>query len=241
MKDKNIFLGKQRGNALFLILIAVALFAALSYAVTRSGRSRSTIDRETAMLKASQITQYPATLDTAITRMIITGTTADEIHFGQTGNGLDDEGNVFDSDGGGITPSDPPNGIGPAQGDWPAQGTLVDGTWGFKDVTDAANGYYVYDIGINTDVSGREAIAFLHDIKVGVCEQINKGLGVAYDPIPDQATAVDYTTNTGTGDAGPAASGGSANTFGAIADEPFACFQNGATAVYDYYHVLIEQ
>ncbi len=60
----------ENGNVLFLILIAVALFAALSYAVTQSSRSSGDgVSKDTAKLYASQILQHAASVEQAITRM----------------------------------------------------------------------------------------------------------------------------------------------------------------------------
>ncbi|PJB70017.1 MAG: hypothetical protein CO093_09045 [Alphaproteobacteria bacterium CG_4_9_14_3_um_filter_47_13] len=67
---KKIHAHNKRGNVLFLILIAVALFAALSYAMTRSSRSGSgDAGKETLALQAAQITQYATGLENSIMRM----------------------------------------------------------------------------------------------------------------------------------------------------------------------------
>ena len=63
----------SHGNALFLILIAVALFAALSYAVTNSGRGGSGIDREQADILAAQILNSVAAVQQGIQRLEIIG------------------------------------------------------------------------------------------------------------------------------------------------------------------------
>ena len=69
----------QRGNVLFLILIAVVLFAALSYAVTSSSRSGDgNSNAENSALQASQLDSYIASIRTAIQRMIIVGGCSDE-------------------------------------------------------------------------------------------------------------------------------------------------------------------
>ena len=61
---------KQSGNVLFIILIAVALFAALSYAVVGSSRNTGgNIDDENTHLIASEILNYVSSVETAFTRL----------------------------------------------------------------------------------------------------------------------------------------------------------------------------
>ena len=73
----------EKGNVLFLILIAVALFAALSYAVTQSSRSGGgDISDEQAKLLTAQLLSYANNMKTAVTRMKITnGCTDADISF----------------------------------------------------------------------------------------------------------------------------------------------------------------
>lgn len=235
---------KQSGNALFLILIAVALFAALSYAITQSGRGGGTINKEQAVISAAQITQFPASVRNIVTRMIITGTVATDLDFDTSATGVNA---VFAPEGGGGVYIAPPANIGNAYGG--ATGATA-GTWGFKDVSDATLGYYIDGIGTNTDVTGRDAFAYLHDISLAVCQQINRGLGIK---VPDGvATAglyngdgLDYTLGGGKGSATYAGGGNTmylreyvTNT---VFFEPFACVFNSGPDMYDYYHTLLEQ
>lgn len=73
----------QRGNILFLILLAVVLFAALSYAVTQSMRGGGKDGgSENATLIVSQIYQYAALLDATVDRlMLVNGCSESQISF----------------------------------------------------------------------------------------------------------------------------------------------------------------
>ncbi|MEQ8403603.1 MAG: hypothetical protein RKE49_00800 [Oceanicaulis sp.] len=102
------------GNVLFLILLAVALFAALSYAVTQAGRSGGKdISREKAELGAAEIIQYFTLLENTIQRMRLTGSVKLE-HLDVSASGYSNQAansncstsrcRLFHPDGGGVSP-----------------------------------------------------------------------------------------------------------------------------------------
>lgn len=78
---------KQRGNILFLILLAVVLFAALSYAVTSSTRGGGNdVSTEKAQANAARYLQFTTLIENTVTRMLLSGVKESEISFGGTSN-----------------------------------------------------------------------------------------------------------------------------------------------------------
>lgn len=221
----------EQGNVLFLILIAVALFAALSYAVTQSTRSGGgDAGRETSLVNSAQITQYPASVKTAITRMIISLNHAPaELEF----NAPSDFANldsvtqgVFHPSGGGATYSLAPNSV-------MTSGTP--GTWHFNGNNEI--------VGIGTDATTADIIAFLPGVSQQICERIHTQLGLG--AVPDlTADSIDYTADmvgTSTGaPVDPLATAGIVQITDAVLDgQPQGCFL-GAANTYVYFHVLVE-
>lgn len=69
---------KENGNVLFLILIAVALFAALSYAITQSSRtSGSNGNKEQSVLNGIPLIDYGTAIQSAILRMKVSSACTD--------------------------------------------------------------------------------------------------------------------------------------------------------------------
>lgn len=244
---------KESGNVLFLILIAVALFAALSYAVTQSTRSGGgDAGKETSKISSAQLTQYPAGIRTSLVRMIIGGQNVETLEFNPPADFANcteypsSSGKyprcVFHPSGGGATYSAPAT-------------DLVNGTsqWVFN----AENEINLVGTSTGDDtvtVPTADLIAFLPDVTLSVCETINDQLGINGIPVE---SGIDYTSAndmvnpdgaTDTGICGPAPATCDGATIGSptgtnvseLDGQPFGCFEQPA-GTYVYYHVLIER
>lgn len=223
--------GQERGNALFLILIAVALFAALSYAITQSGRGSGTVDRETVVITAGQVVEQPAAVRTAVTRLIITGVSAASVTFTGAASASD----VFDTatGGGGATDLPPPKA---------ACNTASNcASWTYLPAASTTTGFFIMGVGtVATD-----AIAYLSDVTTSVCKQIQKGLGLSTDIDAAKQKTAAFDPTTGSGAGGVYAAAGSATTIKSSDDtldgQAFSCWENDDSDHNAYYHALIEQ
>lgn len=243
----------EQGNVLFLILIAVALFAALSYAVTQSTRSGGgSADKEKAVLSGASMTQYPASLRTTLIRMVLSGTGVEAMRFNPPSElpGVADPSlYVFEADGGSALYIDAPAEL---------MNNSTKGTWFFN--TNWALPQIGTDAG-NQD--GNEVIAFLPGIKPSVCKEVNKQFSInvnncgLFNGIPTLLDASDPTLiNENQNDlyvasfpTTPEALNGNddGGTCEAFTGQPSGCFYDAAIDIgngageYVFYSVLLER
>lgn len=239
----------QKGNVLFLILIAVALFAALSYAVTQSSRSGGDASRETNVINTSSLTQYPNQVRTAVLRLVIDGTAAELLQF-NTSNVTTDETTgsgfsaylanraVFDVKGGAASWQPVPGKL--------LANTTVDKPWIYS------MAFRIPGLGTDaTDGSGNELIAFAEDITQQICSRLNTDLGwsstipvtnatLTLTDVRDNAHRIATTTNV----TAPITDGAVPNdgsTPNWFKGKAFGCFQNGSNGHYVFYYTLVEK
>ncbi len=155
-----------------MILIAVALFAALSYAVTQSGRSGGDVLKEERFISSAQLTQIGASLQSATTRMVLSGTPIDQVILHAAGNrfipcttGVNC---LFAPEGGGaLVPTLP-------QHLEKGQATMIMQMETFE----------IADVASVTGISDGQPLLLLviYPISLEACRDLNKGLGIPNIP-----------------------------------------------------------
>lgn len=173
MKSNN-----SSGNVLFLILIAVALFAALSYAVSQSSRSGGQgADREVALTNTSVIQQYPANIRGSTSRMMVNGIKLEDLKFNPPSDfgSLTDVGEgVFHPNGGDIIYERAPTNV------MKVAGSNTAGQWVYS------LNFEVSGIGTTGtgSLNGNDLTAFLVGINEIACTTVNQKMGIPTSPIP---------------------------------------------------------
>ena len=239
----------QSGNVLFYILIAVVLLAALSYAVSNSGRgSGAAINEERANLIASEIIEYAGVVANAVSQLRLRGCQDTEINFenlivsGSTNTlaPADNSCDVFHLNGGGVQWKNP------------------DAAWLDTSVSTSEDEYEqtlytaktcIENIGKGYDgcqsegQSSAELIMAMSYLKKEICISINNKLGIGIkDAAPpliiNQAWASGGRKFVGTNFTGGVRLRDSGTTF---EGKPAGCFESNTYPVtgYHFYRVLI--
>lgn len=234
----------QSGNVLFVILIAVALFAALSYAVSQSSTGTQSISDESISLKVDQVLEFGQNVKSAV-HFIYTenGISESDIRFAHPDlsasygdpSALNEEQMVFHPSGGGVTYRAPPSGIN-------------DGTdWFFTGVSCVSNvGTGMTGACGGAGASASELIAILPNVTEEACIKINEKLGVTNtggNPPQDDVSSYDIATNHYAGTF--SATYSIASVGGELDGKTRGCYESDtsfpASGTYHFYQVLLER
>ena len=228
----------QNGNVLFLILIAVALFAALSYAVTSSSRSGgSDASKETDQTNIAALIQFPASLRTGITRLMLSRNMAlADIDFSLPSDvaGLPQQfkdHNIFNPEISSVVFQDIPAGL---------KDSAASGSYWIINSNNEVKSIGKTSSPAPNDTPTVEVIAFARGIKQSACQRINQSLNITGIPI---VTMLDHTNpqiyGEGLMGAGGGGSLGSEASSSALEAKDQGCFEYSGE--YSYYSVLVER
>lgn len=215
---------RQSGNVIFLLIIAIVLIAALTYAITKSDTGVTNLTREKATIAAAQVSSFNMGLKRATENMTRQGMSESTISFASrnlTGYGTPDtspSNEVFNIRGGGA-------------GFLPVPANVNNGAqWEFSSFTAAP--------GVGDDATP-DLMVILPNVQESFCRAYNDKAGYALtDPIPTDDSMCLYDTTkrfNGSFATGVDVNTMNANTFRIPAH--FACVSCGG--VYHAYYVLL--
>ncbi len=216
----------ETGSAIILILMAIAMFAALSYVVFRDSRSGiSSLTAEQARIAAQEVLSYADGIKKTVQTLRLRGCSDTQINLysanGAAGVGdnagapADDSCDVFSVAGGNMNYQDIPSVA--------LSSSATTTKWWF-------DGRIVVK---NIGTTSPELIVWAQQLKPEVCNALNQAVMGA-----DSAAEVVSTHTTGFSGTYSAAADGVGNDAGSIYDtQATGCLQDGSN--YDFYAVLI--
>jgi len=216
---------ENSGNALVYVLIAIALFAALGFTLSRQTQNASTseIDRAKADLYAMQLITYATQAKSVLDQMMFTGTDIDDLDFtlpSESGFGTAPHiHKTYHPQGGGLTPANLPVKAVHETSSSPSAGWYM-GRFNHVEWTDS---------------TGTEVLLSAHQIDRTVCEAINDRItGSTTIPVLTGDLS-DFLVDT---------SSDSDLTTAACSDcEGYAtlCVRDSADTMYSFYAILVDR
>lgn len=167
--------GTESGNVFLMVLIGIVLFAALMFTLSRGfSDAPGSMSSKQAKLDASDILDYAARVERAVSRLRGRSVSENDISFEHGGSFVNagcsaDSCKVFASAGGGVNWQEPPQNVSAS-------------SWHFTGKTCIVN---VGAGGMGCDSDGNdneELLLVLPSIDQSVCEEINSRLGISGIP-----------------------------------------------------------
>ncbi|GEM_PF-1736772 len=220
----------QKGNALFLVLIAILLFAALGIAATKSSNNTPSSDQHEANLEATRLLKWLSAVKAGVTTtMMVNETLETNISFADPRTGQSGVPSA-------TTNTENPNSRGEIDEIFTDLVTWQD----FRHLTQARStnidlynhiftGGHVAD-GIGTTAA--DLVYFMRDVSLEVCQEVNKkaGLGLTDATMPSDTTISNAHFKGTYGGA----------TLQNIDGKPFGCFLKvPSPAEYWIYYIIL--